>query len=79
MSEVDNYGKSELDKIVARLSSIVSNLPESDADHYYYTGIRQLFRNDGLSARRCFDIALILGCDDETKVKRHLENLKKRR
>ena len=78
IDEVDKRGRSEVDKVIERLNGVINKNSPETADHYYYTGVRQLFMNDGLSAERCFKIALKLGYDDREKIERHLENLKKR-
>ena len=72
------WGKDELEKIIQRLGSVINSLGES-ADAYYYTGVKALFENDGLSAQRYFEIALKLGYDDRAKIKQHLGNLKYRK
>ena len=68
-------GKGAVEKAIELLDSTYPWPPEG-ADAYYYTGVKVLFNNDGLSAQRCFEIALKLGYDDQTKIKQHLENLK---
>ena len=53
--------------------------PPESATGYYYTGVRSLFNNDGLSAGRCFEMARGLGYDDQTKIQQHLANLEQRK
>ena len=72
------WGKDELEKIIERLGSVINSLGES-ADGYYYTGVKALFENDGLSAERDFQIALLLDYDDQDKINQHLANLKYRK
>ena len=70
-------GENAVEVAIELLNSVVSDPPESAAD-YYYTGVRQLFINDGFTAQLCFEKALELGYSDGAKVKQHLENLEKR-
>ena len=62
-----------------KLLNSVINSPRKSAADFYYTGVRALFKNDRITARRCFNKVLGLGCDDRDQVERHLENLKKKR
>ena len=70
-------GKGAVEAAIELLNDIVSDPPDTATD-YYYIGVRQLFMNDGLSAERCFKIALA-GYHDREKVEQHLENLKNRK
>ena len=70
------YGKETIEKAIELLDSMINNPPES-ADDFYYIGVRELFWNENLCAKRAFQIALKLGHDDTAKIKQHLENLKK--
>ena len=67
-----------LEEVIKRLENIIIDFHEKCPNcYYYYTGVRALFTNDRLSARRCFKIALKLGYADREKAEQHLENLKK--
>ena len=46
---------------------MINSLGES-ADAYYYTGVKALFENDGLSAEWAFQNALLLGYHDQDKI-----------
>ena len=65
--------------VIELLDSVISSASPKSAVDFYYTGVRALFSNDGLIARRAFEIALRLGYEGHTKIERHLENLKNRR
>ena len=67
-------GGNMVEQAIQLLNGEVDNPPENAAD-YYYTGVRQLFINDRLSARRCFEIALRLGYGNQAKIEQHLKNL----
>ena len=67
-----------VEKAIELLNSFI-NTPRESADDFYYAGVRALFRNDKIAARRCFRKARELGYGDLGKVEQHLEDLKKRR
>ena len=67
--------KDELEKIIGRLDSMINSFSES-ADAYYYTGVKALLKNDGLSAKRAFTLAQREGDNDQSKIDQHLANLK---
>ena len=69
--------KSSIEKASKLLGSKINQPRESAAD-FYYTGIKALFRNDDITAQRAFKMALELGYEDLTKVKRYLENFENR-
>ena len=71
-------GKEAVEKAIELLDSMVSNPPWSATD-FYYTGIKALFENDGLSAKEAFQIALLLDYHDQDKITQHLANLKHRK
>ena len=77
-SKFAHGGKAAVEAAIELLTSIVAGLSEADVNHYYYTGVRALFDNDGLSARRAFQIALNLGYDGQAKIEKHFENLQNR-
>ncbi len=70
-------GREAVEAGVELLNSVISSPPEGAAD-FYYTGIKLLLVNNRHRAQRTFEIALELGYEDLTKVKRHLENLENR-
>ena len=71
-------GKAAVESAIELLDRVISNPPQSSAD-FYYTGIKALFQNDGLSAERAFESALLLGYDNPAKINQHLANLKYRK
>ena len=73
------YGGKDIVENVRELLNNVISSPRNSAADFYYTGVRALFKNDRITARRCFNKALELGYGDRDKIERHLENLKKRR
>ena len=77
-SRSEHRGQEEIKAGLELLDSMIGSPRESAAD-FYYTGVKALFNNDQLSARRGFKIALELGYEDRAKVKRHLENLNNRK
>lgn len=71
-------GKEAVEAAIELLNSRVNTPPESATD-FYYTGVEALFHNNKMTAWRAFKMALELGYEDQTKIKRHLENLKHRK
>ena len=71
-------GQETIEAAIELLNSMIGSPPESAA-HFYYTGVKLLLINDIRSAKMAFEMALKLGYEDLTKVKRHLENLKNRK
>ena len=73
-SKFAHGGKKTVNEAIELLNNRV-NTPMKNAVDYYYVGVQSLFRNDGLSAKRAFEIALKEGYGDQQKIKKHLENL----
>ena len=72
-------GQDTVERAIKLLESKIgdSDNPKSAAD-YYYSGVRFLFWNDRLHARRCFELAEKGGYDDGAngaKLAKHLDNL----
>ncbi len=77
-SDFAHGGKEEVETGIELLNSIIGSPPESASD-FYYTGVKLLLINDIRSAKMAFEMALKLGYEDLSKVKRHLENLENRK
>ena len=77
-SDFAHGGREEVEAGLELLNSMINSPPKSASDSYY-TGVKLLLINNRHRAQRMFEIALELGYDDLTKVKRHLENLKNRK
>ena len=71
-------GMEAVEAAIELLNSKV-NSPTESATDFYYAGIALLFQNNKITARECFEMALLLGYEDSEKVQQHLENLKNRR
>ena len=72
-------GQESVDKAIELLDSRIGDIynPKSATD-FYYLGVESLFRNDRLTAQRCFEWTEKLGYDDGAngaKLAKHLENL----
>ena len=77
-SKFAHGGEYLVERAIELLDSVI-NTPHENAIDFYYAGVRGVFLNDRLFARRYFELALKLGYDDREKVKQHLENLKNRK
>ena len=76
-SDFARGGQEAVEAAIELLNSMIGSPPESAADSYY-TSLKLLLINDIRSAKMTFEIALELGYEDLTKVKKHLENFKNR-
>ncbi len=77
-SDLAHRGQEAVEAAIELLNSMIASPPESTAD-FYYTGVKLLLINDIRSAKMAFEMALKLGYEDLTKVKKHLENLENRK
>ena len=75
-------GQGSVDRAIKLLDSRIEDInnPKSATD-FYYLGVESLFRNDRLTAQRCFEWAQELDYDDGAngaKIAKHLDNLTNR-
>ena len=77
-SDFAHGGQKEVEVGIELLNSVIDSPPKSAAN-FYYAGVCALLWNDKSTAQRAFKMALGLGYQNLTKVKRHLENLEHRK